>query len=69
MRRFRTGSPWRGLPPGYGSWSTAYDRFRYPGVQRRKPSPSVDGEGFSEVGQCSLLTLTPVKAAVPYRVM
>lgn len=32
-------------------------------------SSSVDGEGSSEVGQCSLLTLTPVKAVVPYRVM
>lgn len=68
MRRFRTGGPRRVLPPGYGSRSTAYDRF-HPGIRRRKPSPSVDGEGSSEVGQCSLLTLTPVKAVVPYRVM
>ncbi|MEQ4726157.1 transposase [Nonomuraea sp. B19D2] len=28
MWRFRTGSPWRDLPAEYGSWSTAYDRFR-----------------------------------------
>lgn len=28
MWRFRTGSPWRDLPPEYGSWSTVYDRFR-----------------------------------------
>ncbi|WP_425567104.1 transposase [Nonomuraea helvata] len=28
MWRFRSGSPWRGLPAEYGSWSTAYDRFR-----------------------------------------
>ena len=28
MWRFRTGSPWRDLPAGYGPWSTVYDRFR-----------------------------------------
>lgn len=28
MWRFRTGSPWRDVPPEYGSWSTVYDRFR-----------------------------------------
>lgn len=28
MWRFRTGSPWRDVPPEYGSWSTIYDRFR-----------------------------------------
>jgi transposase len=28
MWRFRTGSPWRDIPGGYGSWSTIYDRFR-----------------------------------------
>jgi transposase len=26
--RFRTGSPWRDVPGGYGGWSTIYDRFR-----------------------------------------
>lgn len=28
MWRFRTGSPWRDIPPSYGNWSTIYDRFR-----------------------------------------
>jgi transposase len=28
MWRFRTGSPWRDVPPEYGNWSTIYDRFR-----------------------------------------
>ncbi|GAA0954901.1 hypothetical protein GCM10009550_38860 [Actinocorallia libanotica] len=31
--RFRTGSPWRGVPEHYGSWSTVYDRFRVWAVQ------------------------------------
>lgn len=28
MWRFRTGSPWRDLPPEFGPWQSAYDRFR-----------------------------------------
>lgn len=28
MWRFRTGCPWRDVPPEYGNWSTIYDRFR-----------------------------------------
>lgn len=28
MWRFRTGSPWRDVPAGYGKWSTIYDRFQ-----------------------------------------
>src|SRR5438045_3831966 len=26
--KLRTGAPWRDLPERYGSWSTAYSRFR-----------------------------------------
>lgn len=26
--KLRTGSPWRDLPPQYGKWETAYQRFR-----------------------------------------
>ena len=25
----RTGSPWRDLPPGFGSWNTVFKRFRH----------------------------------------
>ena len=25
----RTGSPWRYLPPGFGSWNTVFKRFRH----------------------------------------
>ncbi|MBB4931328.1 transposase [Lipingzhangella halophila] len=28
MWRFRTDSPWRDLPPEFGPWQSAYDRFR-----------------------------------------
>lgn len=28
MWRFRAGSPWRDLPSEFGSWQSAYDRFR-----------------------------------------
>lgn len=26
--RFRTGIPWRDLPPSFGPWTTVYVRFR-----------------------------------------
>jgi transposase len=27
IRRFRTGSPWRDMPPEHGAWQTVYHRF------------------------------------------
>jgi transposase len=37
--RLRCGTPWRDVPPKYGSWNTLYRRFR-PWSEGRAPLPS-----------------------------